>query len=186
MALKFTGRRFHDDQTGTVTFPAWNGEKRVNCRITDESLMFMFGAERTDSGLLEAFDKNRPLIEAAAGWKFEELAGGMNITLASRDFPDKKPAAPDVISGPQRMPEPVRDEQEKPSASANADRVAAQAAADRVQKFRQQAQAVQSARSVSADVAAWNAETAKVIGKLDADKLVQEEPAPAGEPEKRS
>src|SRR6185312_13172992 len=93
MALKFTGRRFHDDQTGTVTFPAWNGPARVNCRITDEALMFMFGAVRTDTGLLDAFDKNKASIEVAAAWKFEALAGATTITLASRDFPDKKPAA---------------------------------------------------------------------------------------------
>ena len=175
MALKFTGRRYHDDPTGTVTFPAWNNQARVNCRITDEALMFMFGAERTDSGLLEAFDKYRAPIEVAAAWKFEALAAPMNITLASTDFPDRKPAGTgDLVEaagrgGPSRIPEPSAPEKSTPAGS----RAAAQEAADKVQQFRRQTQAVASAHAVSDDIAAWNAETAKVLGKLDADTLTE-------------
>src|SRR5207248_1964471 len=124
-----TGRRYHDDQTGTVTFPAWNGEKRVNCRITDEALMFMFAAVRTDSGFLDAFDKNRVAIEVAAAWKFEATAEATNITLASRDFPDKKPSAPPDSGGPVRMPEP-REEKAAAASEGGGGRPGAQEAAD--------------------------------------------------------
>lgn len=173
MALKFTGRRFHDDQTGCVTFPAWNGPARVNCRITDEALMFMFAAVRTDTGLLEAFDKNKASIEVAAAWKFEALAGAMTITLASRDFPDKKPAAaadPEAAAARAAAPPPER----APEGESRDTRASAQKAAEKVEQFRRQTRDIAAARSVDADIAAWNAETAKVLGKLDADTLAAE------------
>jgi hypothetical protein len=174
MALKFTGRRFHDDQTGTVTFPAWNGPARVNCRITDEALMFMFGAVRTDTGLVDAFDKNKASIEVAAAWKFEALAGATTITLASRDFPDKKPAAaadPEAAAARAAAPPPDRAPAE---GDREPQRVSAQKAAEKVEQFRRQTRDLATARSVDADIAAWNAETAKVLGKLDADTLAAE------------
>jgi hypothetical protein len=173
MALKFTGRRFHDDQTGTVTFPAWNGQARVNCRITDEALMFMFGAVRTDTGLLEAFDKNKGAIEVAAAWKFEATSDAMNITLASRDFPDKKPAGaadPGAAAGRAAAPPEAR-----PDGDNREQRAAAQKAAAKVEQFRRHARDLETAKAVDPDVAAWNAETAKVIGKLDADTLAAEQ-----------
>jgi len=128
---------------------------------------------RTDTGLLDAFDKNKASIEVAAAWKFEALAGATTITLASRDFPDKKPAAaadPEAAAAraaapPDRAPaEGDREPQ----------RVSAQKAAEKVEQFRRQTRDLATARSVDADIAAWNAETAKVLGKLDADTLAAE------------
>ena len=94
MALKFTGRRWHDEQTGTITFPAWVGNVRLPCRITDEALIFLFGAVATPSGLVEAFDKHCAVIQAAAGWKHEAAPDGPQLILVSTDFPDRAPAAP--------------------------------------------------------------------------------------------
>ena len=164
MALNFTGRRFHDDQTGTVTFPAWTEQTRVTCRITHAALLLKFGAAPTDGSLLEAFDKHRASIEVTADLKFEALAGMTTITLASNDFPDREPAAPSEER-------PRVEERER----------ATEDTAEKVQQFRRQARALESAHRVSADIATWNAETAKVIGKLDADRLAGEEtPEEAG------
>jgi hypothetical protein len=53
--------------------------------------MFLFGAVRTDSGLVAAFDRHKQSIEVAAAWKFEAERDALSITLGSSDFPEKKP-----------------------------------------------------------------------------------------------
>ena len=99
MALKFTGRRWHDDKTGTVTFPAWSDATRVQCRITDESLMLLFGAVRTDTGLLSrrsiaiSRQSRSPLPGSSKRWPDSP----QSRRLAPADFPDRKPApSPDI------------------------------------------------------------------------------------------
>jgi hypothetical protein len=146
MALSFTGRRFHDEQTGTVTFPAWSGSTRVPCRITAEALMFLFGAQRTDSGLLEAFDRNKTSIEVAAAWKFEAEKEPLSITLRSADFPEKKPVADALAPQMVKQSQPERPAPERPADSAET--------TARLDRFRRAYQGANAAHSAAEEYAA--------------------------------
>jgi hypothetical protein len=92
MALTFTDRKWHDETTGTVTFPAWSGSTRVTCRITDEALQAVFGAGRSDSDLLECFEHCRASIEAAAIKKFDSTGDALKLVLVTGDFDTRAPA----------------------------------------------------------------------------------------------
>jgi hypothetical protein len=89
MALTFTDRKWHDEATGTVTFPAWSGSTRVTCRITDEALQSVFGAGHSDTELVECFERCRASIEIAAIKKF--TTDTLKLVLVSTDFDTRAP-----------------------------------------------------------------------------------------------
>jgi hypothetical protein len=91
MALTFTDRKWHDETTGTVTFPAWSGSTRVTCRITDEALKAVFGAGHSDTDLVDSFERCRASIEAAAIKKFETSGDPLKLVLVSTDFDTRAP-----------------------------------------------------------------------------------------------
>jgi len=92
MALTFTDRKWHDETTGTVTFPGWSGSSRVTCRITDEALKAVFGAGSSDTDLLETFERCRASIEAAAIKKFSTSNDPLKLVLVIGDFETRAPA----------------------------------------------------------------------------------------------
>jgi hypothetical protein len=92
MALTFTDRKWHDETTGTVTFPAWSGSTRVTCRITDEALKAVFGAGHSDTEFVETFERCRASIEAAAIKKFEASGDALKLVLVTTDFETRAPA----------------------------------------------------------------------------------------------
>jgi hypothetical protein len=92
MALTFTDRKWHDETTGTVTFPAWSGSTRVTCRITDEALHAVFGSGHSDTELLECFEQCRASIEAAAIKKFDASGDALKLVLVTGDFDTRAPA----------------------------------------------------------------------------------------------
>lgn len=91
MALTFTDRKWHDETTGTVTFPAWSGSTRVTCRITDEALKAVFGAGHSDTDLVDTFERCRASIEAAAIKKFDTAGDPLKLVLVSTDFDTRAP-----------------------------------------------------------------------------------------------
>lgn len=91
MTLTFTDRKWHDETTGTVTFPAWSGSTRVTCRITDEALKAVFGAGHSDTDLVDTFERCRASIEAAAIKKFETAGDPLKLVLVSTDFDTRAP-----------------------------------------------------------------------------------------------
>jgi hypothetical protein len=93
MALTFTDRKWHDETTGTVTFPAWSGATRVTCRVTDEALQAVFGAGHRDNELVETFERCRASIETAALKKFETSGTApLKLVLVTSDFDTRAPA----------------------------------------------------------------------------------------------
>jgi hypothetical protein len=95
MALTFGDRRWHDETTGTVTFPAWSGATRIACRITDEALKSVFGAGVTPTELIETFDRCRASIESAATKKFDPKGDQLKLVLLTSDFETRAPAKPE-------------------------------------------------------------------------------------------
>lgn len=95
MPLTFTDRKWHDETTGTVTFPGWSGSQRVTCRITDEALKAVFGAGPSPSDLVETFERCRASIEAAAAKKFETDGSAVKLVLVIGDFETRAPAKPE-------------------------------------------------------------------------------------------
>ena len=92
MTLTFTDRKWHDETTGTVTFPAWSGSSRVTCRITDEALKAVFGSSGSDTDLVETFERCRASIEAAAIKKFASSNDPLKLVLVIGDFETRAPA----------------------------------------------------------------------------------------------
>jgi hypothetical protein len=95
MALTFGDRRWHDETTGTVTFPAFAGSARISCRITDEALTTVFGSGATSNELVETFDRCRASIEAAALKKFTANGDPLKLVLVTTDFETRAPAKPE-------------------------------------------------------------------------------------------
>ena len=91
MPLTFTDRKWHDETTGTVTFPAWSGSQRVTCRITDEALKAVFGAGSAANDLVDTFERCRASIETAAAKKFETGGDAVKLVLVSGDFETRAP-----------------------------------------------------------------------------------------------
>ena len=91
MVLTFTDRKWHDETTGTVTFPAWAGSTRVTCRITDEALKAVFGASSSATDLVETFERCRASIEGAAIKKYETSGDPLKLVLVSNDFETRAP-----------------------------------------------------------------------------------------------
>ncbi|HTP85197.1 MAG TPA: DUF1488 domain-containing protein [Alphaproteobacteria bacterium] len=90
MPLQFgDASRAWDATLKAVIFPAKDGNQPVRCIVGAESLAEHFGmAKPEEMDALRAFDRSRPVIEAAASRKYDrwKLAGSGEVSLRKRDF----------------------------------------------------------------------------------------------------
>jgi uncharacterized protein DUF1488 len=90
MPLQFgDASRAWDATLKAVMFPAMDGREPVRCIMPAEALAEHFGLTKAEEGdALRAFDRGRPVIEAAASRKYDrwKLAGSGEVTLRKRDF----------------------------------------------------------------------------------------------------
>jgi len=90
MPLQFgDATRAWDATLKAVVFPAKDGAQPVRCIVTADTLAEHFGLTKPEEmDALRAFDRSRPVIEAAAARKYDrwKLAGSGEVTLRKRDF----------------------------------------------------------------------------------------------------
>jgi Protein of unknown function (DUF1488) len=90
MPLQFgDASRAWDAALKAVIFPAKDGNNPVRCIVGADTLAEHFGLAKEEEGdALRAFDRSRPVIEAAASRKYDrwKLAGSGEVTLRKRDF----------------------------------------------------------------------------------------------------
>ena len=90
MPLQFgDASRGWDATLKAVVFPAKDGNNPVRCVVGAEALAEHFGLTTPEEGdALRAFDRSRPVIEAAASRKYDrwKLAASGEVILRKRDF----------------------------------------------------------------------------------------------------